>query len=136
MNIFELVIDAGNKLKSMSYSKQNIDAVFNDQSDLVTGMLTAIGIFPTSRAMLNGHLHKLFSAMLVTAYQSDETIDIPTRKLSNLHDQGMSTQFLKWLDECVKEQLLISHTDKAEGRLTIGNLIKGQMKSHNTDSSR
>ena len=136
MNIFELVIAAGNKLKSMSYSKQTIDAVFNDQSDLVTGMLTAIGIFPTARAMLNGHLHKLFAASIVMAYQANESIDIPTRKLSNFHDQAMSTQFLKWLDHCVREKLLISQTEKAEGRLTVGDLIKRQLKSYNADSSR
>ena len=130
MNIFDLVITAGNKIKAMDINNpQSMDIQFNHQSDTVTGMLTAIGIFPTARAMLNGHLHKLFAASLVMAYQANESIDIPTRKLSNFHDQGMSTQFLKWLDHCVKENLLISHSNKAEGRLTIGELIKRTLVS-------
>ena len=130
MNIFDLVITAGNKIKAMDINNpQSMDIQFNHQSDTVTGMLTAIGIFPTARAMLNGHLHKLFAASIVMAYQSNESIDIPTRKLSNFHDQGMSTQFLKWFDHCVKENLLISHSNKAEGRLTIGELIKRTLVS-------
>ena len=130
MNIFDLVITAGNKIKAMDINNpQSMDIRFNHQSDTVTGMLTAIGIFPTARAMLNGHLHKLFAASIVMAYQANESIDIPTRKLSNFHDQGMSTQFLKWLDHCVKENLLISHSNKAEGRLTIGELIKRTLVS-------
>ena len=130
MNIFDLVITAGNKIKATDINNpQSMDIQFNHQSDTVTGMLTAIGIFPTARAMLNGHLHKLFAASIVMAYQSNESIDIPTRKLSNFHDQGMSTQFLKWLDHCVKENLLISHSNKAEGRLTIGELIKRTLVS-------
>tara|TARA_S200000501_G_C20575097_1_gene634701 strand:- start:304 stop:696 length:393 start_codon:yes stop_codon:yes gene_type:complete len=130
MNIFDLVITAGNKIKAMDINNpQSMDIQFNHQSDTVTGMLTAIGIFPTARAMLNGHLHKLFAASIVMAYQANESIDIPTRKLSNFHDQGMSTQFLKWLDHCVKENLLISHSNKAEGRLTIGELIKRTLVS-------
>ena len=130
MNTFDLVITAGNKIKATDINNpQSMDIQFNHQSDTVTGMLTAIGIFPTARAMLNGHLHKLFAASIVMAYQSNESIDIPTRKLSNFHDQGMSTQFLKWLDHCVKENLLISHSNKAEGRLTIGELIKRTLVS-------
>ena len=130
MNIFDLVITAGNKIKAMDINNpQSMDIEFNHQSDTVTGMLTAIGIFPTARAMLNGHLHKLFAASIVMAYQANESIDIPTRKLSNFHDQGMSTQFLKWFDHCVKENLLISHSNKAEGRLTIGELIKRTLVS-------
>ena len=137
MNIVELVIDAGNKLKEMDINNPNaLDINFNDKSYTVTGMLTAIGIFPTARAMLNGHLHKLFSAMIVMAYQSDETIDITTRKLSNFHDQGMSTQVLKWLDHCVKENLLVSCTDRAEGRLSIGDLIKRTLTSGQIPSQK
>ena len=130
MNIVELYKSVGNKLKEMDINNPTtLDINFNDQSDTVTGMLTSIGIFPTARAMLNGHLHKLFSAMIVMAYQGNETIDIPTRKLSIFHDEGVSTTFLKWLDKCVKENILISHTDRAEGRLSIGDLIKRTLVS-------
>ena len=50
-------------------------------SDIVTSVFTSIGVFPTARARLNGHLHKRFSAMIVTAFQLGKSIDIPTRKL-------------------------------------------------------
>ncbi len=130
MNIFELVNITGNKIDAMDINIPNsLDISFNDKSDTVTGMLTAIGIYPTTRTTLHGHLHKLFSAMIVMAYQGNETIDIPTRKLSIFHDEGVSTTFLKWLDKCVKENILISHTDRAEGRLSIGDLIKRTLVS-------
>ena len=79
MNIFELVNTTGNKINAMDINIPNsLDISFNDKSDTVTGMLTAIGIYPTTRTTLHGHLHKLFSAMIVMAYQGNETIDIPT----------------------------------------------------------
>ena len=137
MNIFELDTIAINKLSSAETNSSGyIDPTFNDVTDIVTGILTAVGVFPTVRAMLNGHLHKLFSAIIVMAYKSNETIDIPTRKLSNFHDQGMSTQFLKWFDHCVKENLLISHYDNAYGRLSIGDLINRTLTSSHRMSSQ
>ena len=127
MNIFELDTIAVNKLSSAETNSSGyIDPTFND----VTGILTAVGVFPTVRAMLNGHLHKRFSAMLVTAFQLEQSIDIPTRKLSSFHDVGLSTQYIKWLDHMVKEELLISHSDKAEGKLRIGEIIKSKAKSY------
>ena len=131
MNIFELDTIAVNKLSSAETNSSGyIDPTFNDVTDIVTGILTAGGVFPTVRAMLNGHLHKRFSAMLVTAFQLEQSIDIPTRKLSSFHDVGLSTQYIKWLDHMVKEELLISHSDKAEGKLRIGEIIKSKAKSY------
>ena len=131
MNIFELDTIAINKLSSAETNSSGyIDPTFNDVTDIVTGILTAVGVFPTVRAMLNGHLHKRFSAMLVTAFQLEQSIDIPTRKLSSFHDVGLSTQYIKWLDHMVKEELLISQSDKAEGKLRIGEIIKSKAKSY------
>ena len=39
-------------------------------------------------------------------------------------------QYIKWLDHMVKEELLISHSDKAEGKLRIGEIIKSKAKSY------
>ena len=131
MNIFELDTIAVNKLSSAETNSSGyIDPTFNDVTDIVTGILTAVGVFPTVRAMLNGHLHKRFSAMIVTAFELEKSIDIPTRKLSSYHDVGLSTQYIKWLDHMVKEELLISHSDKAEGKLRIGEIIKKKAKSY------
>ena len=45
MNIFELVNATGNKIDAMDINIPNsLDISFNDKSDTVTGMLTAIGI--------------------------------------------------------------------------------------------
>ena len=126
MNIFELDTIAVNKLSSAETNSSGyIDPTFNDVTDIVTGILTAVGVFPTVR-----HLHKRFSAMLVTAFQLEQSIDIPTRKLSSFHDVGLSTQYIKWLDHMVKEELLISQSDKAEGKLRIGEIIKKKAKTY------
>ena len=131
MNIFEIDTIAVNKLASTgTNSSAFIDPTFNEICDVVTGIFTAVGVFPTARAMLNGHLHKRFSAMLVTAFQLGKAIDIPTRKLSSFHDVGISTQYIRWLDHCVQEELLISHSEKAEGALRIGALLKSRMKPY------
>ena len=60
MNIVELYNSVGNKLKKRDKNNPTtLDINFNDKSDTVTGMLTSIGIFPTARTMLNGHLHSI-----------------------------------------------------------------------------
>ena len=130
MNIFELDTIAVNRLASTNHTSGYIDPTYNELSDIITGMLTAVGVFPTVRAILHGHLHKRFSAMIVTAFELEKSIDIPTRKLSSYHDVGLSTQYIKWLDHMVKEELLISQSDKAEGKLRIGEIIKSKAKSY------
>ena len=86
-------------------------------------VFTSIGVFPTARARLNGHLHKRFSAMIVTAFQLGKSIDIPTRKLYSFHDVGISIQYIRWPGHYVQEELLINHSDKAKGAL-----LKSRMK--------
>ena len=45
MNIFELVNATGNKIDAMDINiPKSLDISFNDKSDTVTGMLTAIGM--------------------------------------------------------------------------------------------
>ena len=76
---------------------------------------------PYRRKKLNGHVHKLISATLVHAYESNETIRMTTRMLATFHDRGVSTKFIEYLDKAVQENLLKSDLskDKAEGNLTF-----------------
>ena len=49
MNIFELDTIAVNKLSSAETNSSGyIDPTFNDVTDIVTGIFTAVGVFPTA----------------------------------------------------------------------------------------
>ena len=88
---------------------------FNERCEIVSGILRSCGIVPTRRANLNGHLHKLLSATIVTAqHWSDDsgvTLDIPTRKRSTWHEQGISTRFIDWFDKLEAENLLATRNN-------------------------
>ena len=84
-------------------------------------MLRSIGAVPYRRKKLNGHVHRLISATLVHACESNETICMTTHMLATFHDMGVSTKFIKYLDKTIQENLLKSDPskDKAEGDLTF-----------------
>ena len=87
---------------------------------VMLSMLRSVGAVP-ERKKLNGHVHKLISATLANAYESNETIRMTTRMLSKFHDMGVSSKFIVYLDKAVQENLLKSDLskDKAEGNLTF-----------------
>ena len=143
MNIFKIINEARENLN------QN-DLTFNEQSERMMGILRATGVLPSKRSGLNGHLHKLFSATLVTAYNYEDTLDaqtkeirdgalhINTRKRSTWHEQGVSTQFISWLDKLVglnflscadtivrqpngEDQIHANRMDKATGEVYLSN---------------
>ena len=71
MNIFELVNATGNKIDAMDINIPNsLDISFNDKSDTVTGMSTAIGIYPTTRTTLHGHLQPFIKINLWVFFSS------------------------------------------------------------------
>ena len=71
MNIFELVNATGNKIDAMDINIPNsLDISFNDKSDTVTGMSTAIGIYPTTRTILHGHLQPFIKINLWVFFSS------------------------------------------------------------------
>ena len=119
----------------MRLDDRNIE--FNDKAETVLGILRSTGIVPHSRAVSNGHLHKLLSASLATALALKETIYIPTRKLSTYHQFGFSTQYLKWLDKCVELKLVTSKSPMniAEGELEVGGLIKNLVSTYSTEET-
>ena len=125
MNIFEL-----NKLAQLQLEER--DVIFNEQVEVVTGILRSMGILPYRRMTINGNVHRLFSAMIVLTYNLRETIHIHTRKLETFGDEGLSTMYLGWLDKCVEADLLSSLSVKkiAEGNVSIGELIKNYCNTY------
>ena len=85
------------------------------------------GCAAVTRCSINGHLHSLFSAMIVEAHVwAGDTVDGHTRKLSTLATQGISTHMLGWLDQMVQAGLLHSpQQGKANGAVRLsGRLVR------------
>ena len=116
MHLFELLDAADIRLQSN-------DPTYNDKADLVVAILRSKGVLPYRRSMLNGNIHKQIAAALVSAHEQATTVDVPTRRAGTLHEAGYSTKVIQYLDDAVKHGLLLSQTKKAEGRLTLGNLL-------------
>ena len=116
MNLFKLLDTAEHKLDSP-------DPIYNEQTDLVLSILRATGVLPFKRASINGRLHKMVSAAVVSAYEAVETIDVSTRRAGTLHEYGYSTKIVEYLDKAVKAKLLLSQTNRAEGKLSLGPVL-------------
>ena len=117
MNLFKLLDTAAHKLDCP-------DPIYHEQTDLVLSILRATGVLPFKRASINGRLHKMVSAAVVSAYEAGETIDVSTRRAGTLHEYGYSTKIVEYLDKAVKQRLLLSHTNRAEGKLSLGPVLK------------
>ena len=76
---------------------KDTDLAWLDQVHTVMCVLRAVGVLPVTRCSINGHLHSLFSAMIVEAHVwAGDTVYVHTRKLSTLATQGISTHMLGW----------------------------------------
>ena len=116
MNLFKLLDTAEHKLDSP-------DPIYNERTDLVLSILRATGVLPFKRASLNGRLHKIVSAAVVSAYEAGETINVSTRRAGTLHEYGYSTKIVEYLDKAVKAKLLLSQSKRAEGKLSLGPVL-------------
>ena len=116
MNLFKLLDTAAHKLDCP-------DPIYHEQTDLVLSILRATGVLPFKRASLNGRLHKIVSAAVVSAYAAGDTIDVSTRRAGTLHEYGYSTKIVEYLDKAVKAKLLLSQTNRAEGNLSLGPVL-------------
>jgi hypothetical protein len=118
MNIFEIHKLAETKIKKN-------DITFNEQVEVVTGILRSMGILSHKRMGENGYTHKLFASVIVLAQNLGEAIHVQTRKCETFADNGLSTVVIKWLDKCVQYDLLTCESPKciAEGKLFVGQLI-------------
>ena len=106
---------------------KDTDLAWLDQVHTVMGVLRAVGVLPITRCSVNGHLHSLFSAMIVEAHLwAGDTVYVHTRKLSTLATQGISTHMLGWLDQMVQAGLLHSpQQDRANGAVRLsGGLLR------------
>lgn len=128
MNLYNLIEQARDNLRSNDYKYQ-------EQVELVLGILRASGVVPSKRLITNGHLHRELSATIVEAFNNKESIQIPTRKRSTFHDEGISTQFITWLDNLVKQELLITESMNgiAEGKLFLGETIRRYMRPFSSE---
>ena len=119
MNCITLLDQAKAKLESNNLP-------FIDKTEIVLGLLRSKGILPINRASMNGHLHTTYSAMLVEAHEQGTTVDIPTRKQSDLHELGLTTMVIKWFDAAVEQKVLIptNGASNAQGELAFGCLFK------------
>ena len=99
---------------------------FIDKTETALGFLRSKGVLPINRASMNGHLHTTYSAMLVEAYEQETTVDVPTRKQSDLHELGLTTMIIKWFDTAVEQKVLIptNGASNAQGQLAFGCLFK------------
>ena len=115
-----------NVLKLLDIAEHKLDQgnpIYNEQTDLVLSILRATGVLPFKRASLNGRLHKVISGAVVAAYEAGETIDVSTRRAGTLHEFGYSTKVIEYLDKAVKQKLLLSQTNRAEGKLSLGPVL-------------
>ena len=115
-----------NFLKLMNSAKERLsinDPFFNERTDLTLAILRSKGAIPFKRSQLNGGLHKQVAAAIVAAYEAGSSIDVTTRRSQTLHELGYSTKILDYLDNMVKQELLISQTNKADGRLYLGEIL-------------
>ena len=106
---------------------KDTDLAWLDQVHTVMCVLRAVGVLPVTRCSINGHLHSLFSAMIVEAHLwAGDIVYVHTLKLSTLAKQGISTHMLGWLDQMVQAGLLPSpQQGKANGAVKLsGRLLR------------
>jgi|11BtaG_2_1085332.scaffolds.fasta_scaffold25004_2 hypothetical protein len=117
MNVFRLLELAAERLKTNN-------ALYHEQADTVLSILRSAGVLPHKRSSLNGSLHKLVSAMIVEAYETETTIDVASRHQGTFSYYGYSTKIVEYLDKAVEKNLLFSKTSKAKGKLEVGTLLQ------------
>ena len=117
MNIFSLLQHARIRLATN-------DPEFHNATDTTVAILRSSGVLPWRRSSINGELHKLVSAVIVEAHETNETIDIATRRAGTFNRYGYSTKIISFFDKMVQTNLLQSATGKAKGQLVIGSLLQ------------
>ena len=53
-------------------------------------------------------------------------MDLATRRQADLYERGASTLFIKWLDDAVREQILLpdNGANNAQGKLHLSSLFE------------
>ena len=120
MNIFNLLQHARIRLATN-------DPEFHNATDTTVAILRSSGVLPWRRSSINGELHKLTAAVIVEAHETNETIDIATRRAGTFNRYGYSTKIISFFDKMVNAGLLKSDTGKAKGKLNIGPILDAYM---------
>ena len=119
-------MDAINLMKKGTARLNSLDLSFVEKTQRILSLLRAKGVIPIKRAAVNGALHTAYSAMLAEASERDTTVDLTTRRQADLYERGASTLFIKWLDDAVRENLLVPDNGaaNAQGKLHLSALLK------------
>ena len=106
------------------------DPVFIHKTEKVLGILRSKGVVSYRRLSENGKWHNLLAATLVLAHDKDTDFALPTRRQQTLYDRGISTRIVSFLDNAVREGLIISQASDytARGRLSLGDIIKAYLE--------
>ena len=106
------------------------DPVFVDKTEKVLAVLRSKGVISYKRISQNGRYHTLLAATLVLAHEKQTDFMLPTRKQQTLYNRGVSTRIVSFLDNAVKEGLIISQASDftARGRLSLGDIIKAYLE--------
>lgn len=121
MNVFLLLERANKKLEEG-------EPYFTDAIHTITAILRTQEVIPHKRISINGPLHNMFAGAIVEVYEADTTIDVNTRIAGKYAYYGFSTKIIQYLDKAVEQDLLLSQTDKANGKLTIGSLLNAYLQ--------
>ena len=119
-------MDAIQLMERGSDRLNNFDLDFVEKTQRILSFLRSKGVIPIKRAAVNGKLHTAYSAMLAQAEEENTTVDLATRRQADLYERGASTLFIKWLDDAVREQILLpdNGADFAQGKLHLSALLK------------
>ena len=106
------------------------DPVFIHNTEKVLGILRSKGGVSYRRLSENGRWHNLLAATLVLAHDKGTDFALPTRRQQTLYDRGISTRIVSFLDNAVREGLIISQASDytARGRLSLGDIIKAYLE--------
>ena len=113
---------------------------FNEEVETVLGIMRSTGVVPYKRSSINGHVHRLMSAIIVIAHRLKVDIEVSSRKAGYYAERKVSTRFINYLDGLVGQGLLVSTTPvqldffyklgdapakvKASGALSVGDTFK------------
>ena len=119
-------MDAIQLMERGSDRLNNFDLAFVEKTQRILSFLRSKGVIPIKRAVVNGRLHTAYSAMLAQAEEQNTTVDLATRRQADLYERGASTLFIKWLDDAVREQILLpdNGANNAQGKLHLSSLLK------------
>jgi len=122
-----------NLFKLVRYAKKSLeepDLVFHEEAQTLMGLLRSKGVLPVNRTTVNGELHYLFSAVLVSAHYLDTSIYINSRMAGRYYDNDISTRYITFLDNAVTAGLLLSKSPKrlAAGEVKLSDALKSYLQ--------